>query len=389
MINEQFKPRGDPRVLIMTIPAIPSVLVAVILIGIGLAVGILLEKFIQNWMHRWAKTSAFRGDNIVVTSLRSVPIFWGIAGGLYLATYTIDPVQYGIAVEVVQTFIVVVLLISFTVVSARMASGFVMTYAGKEASFLPATSLIPTLVRLTVYVLGGLIILREMDIEIAPLLTTLGVGGLAVALALQDTLKHVFAGFYLIAARQITPGDYVELESGQEGYVRDINWRSATLETIMDTTVVVPNAELASAIVTNYHRPRRDMLMRIAVGVAYDSDMEHVEQVTKEVALEVVGDLTGRSPYEPKVFFQSFGEFSINFVVFLHARDFYDQYQIRHEFLKRLVGRYKEENIEIPFPIKEFEMELSTGGLEHGRIERPRREDDPFLGDAPAPRDDE
>lgn len=373
----------------MTIPAIPAELIAALLVCLGFAAGILVEKFLQDWMERWAVATSWRGDNIVVTSLRGMPIFWGIAGGLYMATYTVDPGRYGYVMEPVQTFIVVLLLASCTIVAARMASGFVTTYAGRERTFLPSTSLIPTLVRLLVYLLGGLIILREMNIEIAPLLTTLGVGGLAVALALQDTLKHVFAGFYLIAARQITPGDYVELESGQEGYVRDINWRSATLETVLNTTVVVPNSELASAIVTNYHRPRRDMLVRIAVGVEYGSDMEHVERVTKEVARDVVGDLTeDGSSYEPEVFFQAFGEFSINFVVFLHARDFFNRYQIRHLFLKRLVSRYEEEGIRIPFPIKEFEMELSTGGFEHGQVEAARGHESPFEGDAPAPRDE-
>ena len=77
-----------------------------------------------------------------------------------------------------------------------------------------------------------MIILNQLHVSIAPILTALGVGGLAVALALQDTLSNLFAGFYVAVAGQVRLGDYiVKLDTGEEGYVTDISWRTTTIRT--------------------------------------------------------------------------------------------------------------------------------------------------------------
>lgn len=363
-------------------------LIPLVLIAAGLAGGIFLERFIMKWVKRAAIASPWRGDNIIVTSMRGIPVFWGAAAGMYLATFTIRPPYVWIA-EDLQAVIKVAILLSVTIVAARIASGFVTTYAGRDGTFLPSTSLIPTLIRIMVYVLGGLVILHTLAIEIAPILTTLGIGGLAVALALQDTLSNVFAGLYLIAAKQIRPGDYVQLEEDKEGYVMDINWRSATVRTIHENMVIVPNQTLASSIVTNFNQPRKELLIRMAVGVEYGSDLEFVEEVTLEVARDTMRVLTGTTDtYEPLVYYQTFGEFSINFIVFLRAPEFFDRYRARHVFIKKLVRRYQEEEIRIPFPIKEFEMELSTGGLEHGELRASEAMESAVESDAPASKED-
>jgi small-conductance mechanosensitive channel len=373
----------------MAFPSLPQIVLALGLLILGLGIGVVVEKLIQSWIERWAEDTPWRGDNIIVRALRGMPIFWGLAAGSFMATYTIDRDEYALIFSQLQNFISAILLGSVTIFAARLASGFIRTYSGKEDTVLPSTSLVPLLVRLSIYVIGVLMIISVLGFEITPILTGIGVGGVAVALGLQDTLSNVFAGVYLIAARQVTPGDYVRLEEGQEGEVQDINWRSASLETLEKTTVVVPNSKLASATVTNYHRRGHTSQVRVAVGVAYDSDMEHVERVTKEVAREVASELTpGGDDYEPRMFYQAFGEFSVNFIVFLRATSYYNRYEVRHAFLKRLIARYDEEGIEIPFPIREFGMELSTGGLEHGHLAPARASENPFSGDAPAPRDE-
>ena len=113
-------------------------------------------------------------------------------------------------------------------------------------------------------------------------------GGLAVALALQDTLANLFAGFYVTLARQIRVGDYVRLETGEEGYLVDIAWRATRIRMLPNNTVVVPNAKLAQAIVINYHLPDKELAVLVDLGVDYDSDLEHVERVTCDVAREVM-----------------------------------------------------------------------------------------------------
>ena len=127
--------------------------------------------------------------------------------------------------------------------------------------------------------------MNELGVSITPILTALGVGGLAVALALQDTLSNFFAGFYIMMAGQIRVGDYVKLDSGEEGYVVDISWRSLTIRTLPNNIVVVPNSKVAQANVTNYSLPEKRMSLLIKVGVSYDSEPDQIERILVEEAL--------------------------------------------------------------------------------------------------------
>ena len=200
---------------------------------------------------------------------------------------------------------------------------------------------------------GLLVLLQSFGLSITPLLTALGVGGLAVALALQDTLTNLFAGIHLLASKKIQPGDYIKMSSGEEGYVVDVNWRNTAVRALPDNMILIPNAKLSSEIVVNYHRPFPQMSVLVQVGVSYDSDLEQVERVTTEVATEVMTHTEGGVPeHSPFIRFHTFGDSSIDFSVILRAKEFTDQYLITHEFVKRLHRRYRAEGIEIPFPIR-------------------------------------
>jgi small-conductance mechanosensitive channel len=184
-------------------------------------------------------------------------------------------------------------------------------------------------------------------------LATLGVGGLAVALALQDTLSNLFAGFHITVAKQIRIGDYVRLDSGEEGYVTDINWRTTKIKMLPNNVVLVPNEKLTKAIVTNYYLPDKEMAVTVNIGVHYKSDLNHVERVTCDVAREVMISTPGAaSGFEPFIRYGGFGESSISLTVILRVKEFVDQYLIKHEFIKKLHERYAKEGIVIPYPIR-------------------------------------
>lgn len=244
-----------------------------------------------------------------------------------------------------------------TLILARMAARFVRFYAEKGKGILPPTSIFTNLTRLAVLALGGLIILQSLGVSITPILTALGVGGLAVALALQETLSNLFSGLHILLSRQVRPGDYVKLDSGEEGYVTDISWRNTTIRQLPGNMVIVPNAKLAGAIVTNYYQPDKEMAVLVQVGVGYDSDLPKVERVTIEVAREVLQKTEGGvENFEPFIRYHTFADFSINFTVILRVKEFVNQYLVKHEFVKRLHARYQKEGIEIPFPIRTVHM---------------------------------
>lgn len=155
--------------------------------------------------------------------------------------------------------------------------------------------------------LGALVFLDSVGISITPLVASLGIGTLAVALALQDTLANLFAGIYMIAEKPVEAGHFIRLEGGEQGFVTKVGWRSTHLRMLTDTVVVVPNAKLAGSVITNFSLPKDELAVTIDVGVDYGSDLQQVEQVTLEVALEVTAHTQGAVPsFEPRVRYHAF-----------------------------------------------------------------------------------
>jgi small-conductance mechanosensitive channel len=153
--------------------------------------------------------------------------------------------------------------------------------------------------------------------------------------------------------RPITVGDFVKLESGEEGFVEEIGWRNTKVRMWANNIVVIPNSTLSQSVLTNYYLPRQELSVYIRCGVAYDSDLEHVERVCVEVGKEVMARIPGcQLDWTPVVRFKEFADFSINFLVVLRVKDFAAQYLLGHEYMKALHRRFNEEGIEIPFPIR-------------------------------------
>ena len=253
----------------------------------------------------------------------------------------------------VERVVFVLGAVSVTLAVAAIASQSVDAYGAVIAPALPVSSLTRNTAWALIAVLGFLVILNGLGISITPMLTALGVGGLAVALALQEPLANFFAGLFITLAGQIRVGDYVKLDSGQEGYVADFSWRSTRLRMLANNLVVVPNSKLAQAILVNHHLPSQDLAVLVEVGVDYASELRHVERVVTEVGRSVMQEVTGAVPaFEPFIRYHTFGDSSINFTVILRAREFVDQYLIKHEFIKRLHARFDQEGIVIPFPIR-------------------------------------
>jgi small-conductance mechanosensitive channel len=243
--------------------------------------------------------------------------------------------------------------LSITLALAALASQSVDAYGSLISPVLPVSSLTRNVAWALIAVLGLLVVLNGLGLSITPMLTALGVGGLAVALALQEPLANFFAGLFITLAGQIRVGDYVKLDSGQEGYVVDFSWRSTRLRMLANNLVIVPNAKLAQAIVVNHHLPSQDLAVLVDVGVDYSSDLAHVERVVVDVGRDVMRGVAGGVPeFEPFIRYHTFGDSSINFTVILRAKEFVDQYLIKHEFVKRLHNRFNEEDIVIPFPIR-------------------------------------
>jgi len=326
------------------------------LVVAGVLAGILIERFLVGTFRALAKRTESTWDDLLIGALRGMPLVWCTAAGIWAAT-GVGSLSETLRTRINQVLQVAV-IVSFTLIAMRLASGAVERIPSRDKDRLPSTSLVSNLVNLVIGTIGLFLILQNLDIQITPLLTALGIGGLAVALALQDTLGNLFAGVSIIVAGQVRTGDYIRMDSGEEGFVTDVKARNTTIRTFPDNNlVVIPNSVLASRVVTNYSLPRRALLVAVPVGVAYDSDLQHVERVTVEVAKEVLERVEKQhADAEPVVRYQEFGDSSINFNVLLPASRFRNQFLIKHEFIKALHARFNREGIEIPFPIRTVYM---------------------------------
>ena len=334
-----------------------NLLLVAIVAGMFL-IGLFFDRFVYKKFKKIAKRTKWKGDEIIVQSLRRKFSLWFPLAGLYVGIYYLFPDL--VISNILCKAVLAVFILSATLVCGEIAGGFISLYSERVKSIFPSTSLLANLAKGLILFFGILFILQVFGISITPLLTAFGIGGLAVALALQDTLANLFSGLHIVLSRQIRPGDYVKLSTGEKGYVTDINWRNTTIRQLPNNMVVIPNSKLASAIITNYHLPEKELAVKVEVGVSYDSDLEKVEKVTIDVAKEVLKNIPGGVPnFEPFIRYHTFGESSINFTVILRAKEFVDQYLIKHEFIKKLHKRYKKEKIVIPFPIRTVYLQNS------------------------------
>ncbi|AFZ03406.1 mechanosensitive ion channel family protein [Calothrix sp. PCC 6303] len=332
---------------------------------LGLLGGIVGDTIIYSRFKEIITRKKIPGSQIIFTALHRMTFLWFALAGLYGAIISYPGFQPEIALTL-KKIVTAIFLYSVTLVLARLSAGFVSLYIRKSAN-LPA-SLFSNIAKTTVLVLGTLILLQTLGVEITPIITTLGISGLAVGLALKDTLENLFSGFYLLISKQIRTGDYIKLDAAHEGYITDINWRNTTIKELSNNIIIVPNSKLASAIFTNYHLPAKEVTLTVNVGVDYESDLEHVEQVTVEVAKEVVEEVAPELIETiPFIRFQNFGDFSIDFKVYIRVNEFFDQRLARHIFIKKLHRRFQKEGIKIPFPIREL-YDMSNHNIKNGSV---------------------
>lgn len=313
--------------------------------------GYIIRKIIFSRLAQWSKHTKTQVDDIIIAAIKGPFVIWFLMLGMYLGLEISKLPEE--AVQIIGRLLLVLGILSITLVLANITGNLVKLYSGRIDSALPVTSLTQNISRIIIIGIGALIILNSFGISIAPILATLGVGGLAVALALQDTLSNLFSGFHIIVAKQIRIGDYIKLDTGEEGYITDINWRTTKIKMLPNNMVLVPNEKLTKAIVTNYYQPDKELAVLVNLGVHYNSDLKKVEKVTCEVAKKVMKEISGGVPeFDPFIRYGGFGDSSINFTVIMRAREFVDQYLIKHEFIKALHERYAKEGITIPYPIR-------------------------------------
>lgn len=341
---------------------------AVLVFGAALAAGMTGWRILHRRLERWAEKSVAEWDDILVRNIRFPGQALVFVAALGIASTVAPEAVRGHPIVSYGGRIAFIAMVAW--ISDRLLATAVQSKVLSNALGTASRTLILTACRVALGALLGLVILDTVGISITPLLASLGVGSVAVALAAQETLSNLFSGIYILIDRPVRLGDFVQVDD-VHGTIVKIGWRSTHIRGGANTTIILPNSRMASSRVINFDLPDRELGMSVDVGVGYGSDLSHVEKVTVEVAREVLRRVPGGvAAFEPAARYQQFADSSINLKVILRVRQFADQDIVRHELIKALHARYRAERIDIPFPSRTVHLAAAAEALRHGGLEK-------------------
>lgn len=323
--------------------------VAFALVLLAAAVARLLATALRWAVHRVTRAVHGDLDEALAGALRGPLVLLVFAQALFLALRTlsyIEPHHPRLERAWIAATVAIV-----TFATQRIVSRLLAWYASRpSAAGRRLDGRTVPLVRrassVAIVLVGAIIVLDTLGIQISPLLAGLGIGGLAVALALQPLLANLFASSYMLSDASVRVGDQIEVTGGPSGRVEDIGWRATRLRNVDNNIVIVPNSLLAGSVVTNYSAGNAAMDARVDLGVTYDTDLARVAEVLTAEARRVRDEDPGAvRDAEPLVRFTRFAESHVEVVVRQRAQGFVEAAALRHALMQRLHARLAAEGV--------------------------------------------
>ncbi|TGJ98803.1 mechanosensitive ion channel family protein [Leptospira langatensis] len=316
----------------------------------GILLGYLFGGFIVPRLAKSLTNDTLDTEHPLYLALLSFVRFSFLLLGLYTALKIIrlEPETRGTYSLYLKVFTILI----FTVSLARVGSGAFTLYSTKTEGLLPSASILNNIVRMLIFATGGLVALQTLGISVTPALTALGVGGLAFALGLQETLSNLFAGLGVLLGKKVSVGDYISLETGEEGLVEDINWRTTSLKKGNGSTIIIPNAKMSKTTYTNFSLPNEGLWTVIEFSVDAETETSQLEKAILDSARQAAEQLYPKNEFgsQSKLVYRSLGPFNIDLAVQISIRDIKDSQQIRSFFIKSLHSRFRSEGIGIVSP---------------------------------------
>lgn len=332
----------------------PWAVITMVTLG-ALVIMLLLKRLILGRIRKLTNRTSYYLDSILLEAIALPLTLLIITATLLILRHMLLMYEVG-GSDLLQSsnMLAQLILVGAIVVFAdQFSTRAIGKYSARSDALRNSSSILQGVCRGLILCIGLLVILGTLGISITPIIASLGITSLAVALALQPTLENFFSGVQIVMDKPFRVGDYIELDSGEQGFVEKIGWRSTWIKMLPNNTVIVPNSVISQSKLVNYFYPAKELSVPVDVGVHYNSDLEHVERVTLEVAREILKTHKWGVPdYDTFVVFTAFDSSSINFTVMLRAQEYFNRFFIKSEFIKALHKRFNEEGIVIPYPIR-------------------------------------
>jgi small-conductance mechanosensitive channel len=335
-----------------------EILFALIIFAIFWLLAQLLKYVLVNWGPKFTSITKTEIDDRILRRITPPASLFVVLCGLYYAVRSLPLPEKALVVSSGAIFVVNIII--FTNIAYRTVDEILDWYGsrvaertgvGMDRQILPLAEKI-----ITIFLIGSALIitLKHFNYDILSLVTALGIGSLAIGMAAKDTLANMISGFTLMIDRPFRIGDRIQLTGGQWGDVVDIGLRSTKIKTADNTLLIIPNSELCNSTVVNMAFPDLKSKGRINVGVAYGCDVITVKNLLVDTALEFPEVL--RDP-APEAFFVSFGENALNLSLFFWVDDYGKVFQVTDLLNTKIVTRFAENGIEIPYPTRTVILE--------------------------------
>ena len=327
------------------------VVIPIIIFIVSLLTGIILQRYLVEIVTKFIKKTETHLDDIIVSILKRPLIFWFTILGLILSTKMLD---MGTRVtSVIEIISKIILVISILMVLSKLTIEIINYSYKKRNKVVQTTSIISNIIRIVFFIIGLSFILNILGYSLTPIITALGIGGLAVALALQDTLSNLFSGFYITVSRQVRAGDYIQLDNGSEGFVHDTGWRNTTLLLPTNNYIIIPNAKLAQSVITNYSLPSSKSFVSLGIRIDYNVDIEKAEEIIMDEFSKVSQSISGieADPAPGLAFSPGIQDYYIEYSLGFFVSKYTDRGPILNAARKAIHVRLLKENIRF-YPIQ-------------------------------------
>jgi MscS family membrane protein len=332
-----------------------GLLAALLVLVITAAASWFLARFVSRTLRRLAARTSSNVDDTVVDiadrPLRRLLLVFG----LYVAVTELPlaPASRILATGAVLIIgvMVGVRLLSRLFVALLLAYGRRVADTGAQQQFQKDyVPLLTKIIGVTLVLLGLIAVLDHFGQSVASLVAALGIGGIAISFAAQQTLGNMIAGFAILVDRPFRPGDTIKLASGEVGTVLEVGTRATRLKLADQNMLIVPNTELITTRVVNFNFPTHATLATIELRVAYGADVE----LAKRLVDEVVQTQSEIIQPAPQVLLSGFGEFALLLTASYTISEFADAARVQDRVRVRVYQRFQEAGIKIPYPTREI-----------------------------------